>query len=66
MNKNIIDIELIYNYLIDPESVEEDTIKLETKKLGLLVKENNIRREYTDKINEVITELDSLNTPEEK
>lgn len=66
MNKNIIDIELIYNYLIDPESVEEETIKLETKKLGLLVKENNIRREYTDKINEVITELDSLNTPEEK
>ena len=66
MNKNIINIELIYNYLIDPESVEEETIKLETKKLGLLVKENNIRREYTDKINEVITELDSLNTPEEK
>ena len=66
MNKNIIDIELIYNYLMDPESVDEETIKLETKKLGLLVKENNIRREYTDKINEVITELDSLNTPEEK
>lgn len=64
--KNIIDIELIYNYLIDPESVEEETIKLETKKLGLLVKENNIRREYTNKINEVITELDSLNTPEKK
>jgi len=61
---NIIDIEIIYNYLIDPESVEEETIKLETQKLGLLVKENKIRREYTDKINEVISELDSLNKEE--
>lgn len=61
---NIIDIEIIYNYLIDSESVEEETIKLETQKLGLLVKENKIRREYTDKINEVISELDSLNKDE--
>lgn len=64
MNKSIIDIEIIYNYLIDPESVDEETIKLETKKLGLLVKEANIRREYTDKINEVVSELDSLNKEE--
>ena len=64
MNNKIIDIEIIYNYLIDPESVEEETIKLETQKLGLLIKENKIRREYTDKINEVISELDSLNKEE--
>lgn len=64
MNKSIIDIEVIYNYLIDPESIDEETIKLETKKLGLLVKEANIRREYTDKINEVVSELDSLNKEE--
>lgn len=64
MNKSIIDIEVIYNYLIDPESIDEETIKLETQKLGLLVKEANIRREYTDKINEVVSELDSLNKEE--
>ena len=61
-----VDIELIYNYLIDPESVEEDTIKLEVEKLGLMVKEMNIRKEYTEKINEVVSELDKLNTPEKK
>lgn len=64
--KSLIDIEIIYNYLIDPESVEEETIKLETEKLGLMVKEMKIRKEYTEKINEVVSELDKLNNPEKK
>lgn len=54
------DLKLIYSYITDPESVEEDSLKNTTKKLELVIKESEIRKEYTAKINEVIQELTDL------
>lgn len=56
----IDDLKVIYAYITDPESVEEDSLKNATKKLELVIKESEIRDEYTTKINEVVQQLANL------